>query len=189
MLTKLSGVIVVATLGLCPTFLRAGDATQPVDYTVRNEAFATGATVTPEKKDLPQADAIQDRRVDKTVVDKKPVAVGERRAPIAVQETSPKNIREKESSPPKKVDEPMHAFDHREAPITTTDTKKPPVVTKYQNSLSAASSTNMARFPAIGANTTAKINRFVFRKNSPDPTPVTGDAAVTPAAGGSPVQK
>ena len=35
----------------------------------------------------------------------------------------------------------------------------------------------------------SKINRFVFLKNSPEPTPVTSGAAVTPAGGSNPVQK
>ena len=52
-----------------------------------------------------------------------------------------------------------------------------------------ASATNMARFPALGSATGAKINRFVFRKNPEDAKAATDGATVTPAAGGSVLQK
>ncbi|MEY4088623.1 MAG: hypothetical protein RJB55_894, partial [Verrucomicrobiota bacterium] len=61
----------------------------------------------------------------------------------------------------------------------------PPTVSKYQDRLDAASASNMARFPALNGATTAKINRFVFRKNTAEPDRVLGDVSVTPAAGGS----
>jgi len=188
---KLPSLIVVASLSLAGWFpLRAADSTQPVDLTQRNDPFAPAATIAPEKKDLSRADAVQDKRVEKTTLDKKPAALGDRRAAISVEVARDKNIREKDSHRPETVEQPMNAFNHRDAAITTaSDTKKPPLVAKYQDSLAAASVTNMARFPALDRATTAKINRFVFRKNSPDPAPVTGDAVVTPAAGGSPVLK
>jgi hypothetical protein len=187
---KLSSVIVASVSAFLVSAACGADATTPVDYTQRNTPFAPAATVTPEKKELPRADAVQDKRVEKTTVDKKPAAVGDRRAPITVEETQEKNVREKNSSRPEKIEQPMSAFNHRDATITTAaDTKKPPTVAKYQDSLAAASASNMARFPALDRATTAKINRFVFLKNSPDPTPLTTDAAVTPAGGANPVRK
>jgi hypothetical protein len=169
---------------------RASDATQPVDYTQRNDAFAPAATVAPGTR-TPQLDsAVQDKRVETTTLDKKSAALGDRRAAIDVQETSKKAVREKESYRPEGQEQTMSAFNHREAPMATaTDTKKPPLVTKFQDSLTSASAVNMARFPAAGGATTAKINRFVFRKNAPDSAAALGGAVVTPAAGGSPVQK
>jgi hypothetical protein len=188
---KLSGLIAAASLsGFSFLPARASDATKPVDYTQRNDPFAPAATITPEKKELPRADAIQDKRVEKTTIDKQPAAIGDRRAAIDVQETREKKVREKNSLRPETVEQPMSAFNHREATITTAaDTKKPPTVAKYQDSLTAASASNMARFPALDRATTVKINRFVFKKNSSEAAPVTADAPVTPAAGGSPVQK
>jgi hypothetical protein len=169
---------------------RGADATTPVDYTQRNDTFAPAATVTPEKQGLKRADSVQEKRVEKNTIEKQPAAVGDRRAAINVEEAREKNVREKQSSRPATVEPPRSVFDHREAAITTAaDTRKPPVVAKYQDSLAAASASNMARFPALDRATAAKVNRFVFRKNAPEPSPVTGDASVTPAAGGSPVQK
>jgi hypothetical protein len=54
-------------------------------------------------------------------------------------------------------------------------------VAKYQDGLAAASAANLARFPADGAATTAKVNRFVFRKNGAEASPVTAGAPVTKA--------
>jgi hypothetical protein len=62
-------------------------------------------------------------------------------------------------------------------------------VAKYQDGLTSASATNMARFPAVDRATGAKINRFVFRKNPDEVSAVTGGAEVTPAAGGSVIRK
>lgn len=183
-----SSRFIAASLGLLGApAVRSADATAPVDYTQRNQPFAPAATVTPDKKELPRADAVQGKRVEKTTVDKQPAAVGDRRAPIAVEETRDKNVREKNSSRPETVAQPMNAFNHRDASITTAaDTKKPPLVAKYQDSLAAASVSNMARFPALDRATTAKINRFVFRKNAPDGAAITQDAPVTRAASGLP---
>jgi hypothetical protein len=187
---KLSRVIAASLSLLGASAVRSADATAPVDYTQRNQPFAPAATITPEKQDLPRADTVQDKRVEKATLDKKPAAVGDRRAPIAIEEARDKNLREKNSSRPETVEQPMNAFNHRDAAITTAaDTKKPPLVARYQDSLAAASVSNMARFPALDRATTAKINRFVFRKNAPDATAVTADAAVTPAAGPNPVRK
>ena len=170
--------------------LRSAEATKPVDYTQRNATFTPAAPVTPENQELPRDNAVQDKRVEKSTIVKPPAALGDRRAAIAVQEARDKSVREKASTQPAPVEEPKSAFDHREAAISTaTDIRKPPLVTKYQASLAAASASNMARFPALARTTTAKINRFVFLKNSPEPTPVTSGAAVTPAGGSNPVQK
>ena len=186
---KLPGLIFACLSFSGAAALRGADATAPIDYTQRNAPFAPAATVTPEKKDLPRAESVQDKRVEITTVEKKSAAIGERRAAITVEEAREKNVREKNSSRPEVVAQPMSAFNHRDSAFTTSDTKKPPTVAKYQDSLTAASASNMARFPAFDRATTAKINRFVFLKNSSEPTPVTADAAVTPAGGANPIRK
>lgn len=188
---KLPGLIVLSILTLNGAMTaRAADATTPVDYTQRNTPFAPAAGVVPDKK-TPETNAtVQEKRVDKTVLDKKPAAVGDRRAAIDVQETREKNIRDKDSRRPEKLDQPMSAYNHREASLSTaTGTTKPPTVTKYQDSLTSASATNMARFPALDHATGAKINRFVFRKNAPDTTVALEGTPITPAAGPSTVRK
>lgn len=176
---------------LCAITVRGADATAPVDYTQRNQPFAPAATVAPEKKDLSRADHVQEKRVETGTVEKKPASVGDRRAAITVEESREKTVREKQSTRPEAKEQPMSAFNHRDASITTgAEMKAPPKVAKYQDSLAAASVSNMARFPAMDGATTAKINRFVFRKNSADASPVTADAAVTPAGGANqPVRK
>ena len=186
---KLPSLIVTSLCLLGVSAARGADATAPVDYTQRNAPFAPAATVTPEKKELPRDGAVQDKRFEKTTIDKQNAAVGDRRAAITVGETRDKNIREKTSSRPETVEQSMNAFNHREASITTAgDTKKPPLVSKYQDKLVAASASNMARFPAFDGATTAKINRFVFRKNSEDASSITGAAPVVRAAGGLPAE-
>lgn len=188
---KLPALIVLASLTLSGALAaRAADATTPVDYTQRNAPYAPGAGVTPEKKAPEKNTTVQDKRVDKTVLDKKPSTVGDRRAAVDVQESREKNVREKDSRRPEKIEQPMSAFNHREGPVTTSG-ESPPIqmVAKYQDSLSAASATNMARFPAMDRATGAKINRFVFRKNAPDSPAALGGAAITPAAGGGAVLK
>jgi hypothetical protein len=177
---------------------RAADATTPVDYTQRNDQFAPGAAATTQKKDTPQTnDTVQNKRVEKTTVEKKNAPLADRRAPITLEEAREKSIREKDSRRPEKVEQPTSALNHKQAAISTgTDTTKPPMVAKYQESLAAATpwgpgaaTGNTARFSATDAATTAKINRFVFRKNPDEKSAATEAAKVTPAGGGGVLQK
>ena len=187
----LPGLIVFGGLTLAGAMIaRAADATSPVDYAQRNTPFAPAATVAPAKQ-LPETNAtVQEKRVDKTLVDKKPAAVGERRAAIELQEAREKTIRVKDSHRPEKLEQPMSALNHREASMSTAaDSNRPQLITTYQDGLTSASATNMARFPAMDRATGAKINRFVFRKNAPDSAVALDGAAITPAAGGAAVQK
>jgi len=188
---KLPRLIVLASVSIGGLVAgRAADATAPVDYTQRNTPFAPAATVSPDKKS-PQLDAaMQGKRVETTVLDRQSSALGDRRAAIDVQEIRDKVVLEKASRRPEASAPPMSAFNHREASFTTgADARKPELVSRYQDSLEAASASNLARFPALGRATTAKINRFVFRKNAPDSAVALGGAAITPAAGGPAVQK
>lgn len=178
------------TAGFCLPAARAADATTPVDYTQRNGQFAPAATITPEKKILQQDSAIQDKRVEKKLFDRASSPLGDKRAPLELKETREKQIQEKNSQRPAAVEQPFSSMNHREAVISTSaDTRKPPIVAKYQDSLTAASAANMARFPALDQATGARINRFVFRKNGADSAAITTGATVTPAAGGGSVQK
>lgn len=183
---KLPSLIGVAGLSvLCLSTARA-EPTARVDPAQRNGAFAPAASVHPGKSSPVLDEAIQNQRVEKPTIDKTLAAVGERRAAIDVQETRAKNVHETKSSRPEAVEPAVSTFNHRVAPFTTAhDLTTPRVVSKYQDGLKAASAANMARFPALDRATTAKFNRFVFRKNSPDPAPVTGAAPITPAGGES----
>ena len=169
---------------------RAADATSPVDYTQRNQAYAPGAGVSADKRTPEPNEAVQEKRFEKTVIERVPAPVGERRAGVEIKETREKKIREKDSKRPEKIDQPTSAYNHRPAAISTeADTRKPPTVARYQDSIAAASASNMARFPAIDGATSAKINRFVFRKNPTDTQALTQGAPVVPAAGGGTLAK
>lgn len=163
--------------------VRAADATSPVDAAQRNQAFAPQGSVTPSVQAPARAAGLQDKVIDKRELDKKTAdGVAGRRAPVEVGETREKKLVTPEVRPAQPEPRRMSPLDHRPANLSTGgDTVRPPAVAKYQDSLAAASTTNMARFPADGAATTGKINRFVFRKNGADGAPVTAGAAVTPA--------
>ncbi len=184
------GLIVLASLGLCVTATRAADATTPIDYTQRNSPYAPGGTVAAEKKTPAPNDAVQEKRVEKTIVEKQTAPLAGRRAPFELMEAKDKQVREKDSHRPEKIETPTSKFNHQQAAFSTgADTTKPPTVAKYQDGLTSASATNMARFPAVDRATGAKINRFVFRKYPDEVNAVTGGAEVTPAAGGSVIRK
>lgn len=171
---------------------RAADATRPVDPAQRNTSYAPAATVTPESQ-VPTANTnarVQERKFETSKVDLQTSPLAGQRAAVDVKEGREKNVREKESRPPERKEQPVSAYNHRESRISTgAGTTRPPTVAKYQDSLTAASASNMARFPALDGATNAKINRFVFRKNPTESQGVQVGAVVTPAAGGSPIQK
>lgn len=172
--------------------LRAADATSPVDPAQRNAPYSPAATVSADKQ-TPAANLdsrVQERRYDTTTVERKTSPLSGQRSAIDVQEARDKNVREKDSQRPTALEQPLSAYNHRLAGYSTgSDTTKPPTVTKYQDGLTAASASNMARFPAIDQATTAKINRFVFRKNAAEPHSLAEGAVVVPAGGGSGVGK
>ncbi|MBL9189389.1 MAG: hypothetical protein JNK23_18040 [Opitutaceae bacterium] len=188
---KPAGLAAILAACCCAASARAADATTPVDYTQRNTPFAPAGSVSPDKRNpADQNSSVQDKRVDKAVIDKKPAIVGERRAAIDVTESREKNVREKDSRRPEKSDQPVSAHNHKLSSISTaTDTSKPPTVAKYQDSLTAASASNMARFPALDQTATAKINRFVFRKNPVEPAATAAADRVVPAGGAAAVGK
>jgi hypothetical protein len=189
---RLPVYVVVAILLACARISRAADATTPVDPAQRNTPFApaTSSAVTPAKKKPDTNAAVQEKRVDKSVVDKKTAPLSERRAAIEMTEAREKQVREKESHRPEGVEKQRSAFDHRLSAVSTGEnTTKPPTVAKYQDSLTSATATNMARYPAMDRATAVKINRFVFRKNPAEAAAVTDGAKVTPAAGGPLVPK
>ncbi len=185
---KLPSLIGVASLSaLCLNPARA-NPTAPVDLAQRNAPFSPAATIAPDKQSPARDDAVQTKRVEKTIIEKTPAAVGDRRAAIDLQETRDKNIREKKSSRPEGREHSVSTFNHREATFATaTDTTKPPMVAKYQDGLTAATAVKPTQFSALDRATAAKLNRFVFRKNSAELAPVTGGAPVT-SAGGAPIR-
>ncbi len=181
-----------ASISVAALAAHAADATTTVDATQRNTPYAPAATVVPATQ-APTANTntrVQDRRFETTTVERQTSPLGEKRAAIDMSETRDKNIREKDSHRPERVEQPVSAFNHRPSAVSTsTATVKSPLVAKYQDGLTAASATNMARFPALDRATSAKINRFVFRKNPAETPGALEGASVTPAAGGSAVRK
>jgi hypothetical protein len=186
---NLTGRIFAASLTLCVAVVRGADPAA-VDYTQRNAPFAPGAGVKPEAASPAVNEAVQTRRVETDRVEKKPAAVGARRAPIEVREARDKSVHPKKSRRAEASPQPMSPLNQRTAPVSTSSAaKKPPLVSRYQDSLAAASAANMARFPAADAATTGRINRFVFKKNAPDPGGGPVGAPVTPAGGGSAIHE
>jgi len=183
-------VVVTVLVGGVASLSAADVSTSSVDYTDRNDKFAPGESRA-VKKDKPVIqETLQEKRVTPPKIDKQPAAVGERRAAIDVREKQTKKVREKEVLPSKMVEHQVSDLNHRSASISTVSgAQKPATVAKYQDHLTAASAANMARFPAMDRATSARINRFVFRKNAPEPEDVLAGAPVVPAAGGSAVRK
>ncbi|HVS53624.1 MAG TPA: hypothetical protein VHD62_14815 [Opitutaceae bacterium] len=167
----------------------AGDATGAIDPATRNASFAPAGAPAPVAATPTVDSAVQQKRVPTSVVEKQPAAVGDRRAPIAIEEARDKTVIEKDSRrpapSPATSTATASAFDHRVAAISVTnDRRQPPLVSKYQDGMVAASAANLARFPAASSATGATINRFVFRHNAPDAaaaplaaTPAGADAA------------
>jgi hypothetical protein len=188
---KTSGLAVALILVAGALNGRAADATSPIDYTQRNTTYAPDGSVTvPKQSPASNRAAQQDKRVEKRAVEKSLAPVGERRAGVDVTETREKPVREKDSRRPEVVERKASTYDHKTAPVSTgAHTTSPPMVAKYNDSMMAASAANMARFPAVDRSTTAKINRFVFRRNPAEPGAVTEGSRVVPAAGGSPLPK
>ncbi len=184
-----SGFAALAMASLGTGAIWAADATTPIDYSQRNAPYAVGnaTAVVPEKQTPATNSTLQEKRFDSTMVKKKTAPLAGRRAGVELKETREKQVQEKNSRRPEVREQPASGFNHRDAPFSTkNDTNKPPTVAKYQDSLTAASASNMARFPALDRATTAKINRFVFRKNPPDSAGATQGKPVTAAASGTP---
>jgi glucose/arabinose dehydrogenase len=176
---------VVASLGILVASAAAADATRPIDYTRRNASLAPGGEVTLQQQKPVANPTVQDNRVDKRMVEIPPSSLGTREAAVEVKESRPKRVREKDARRPEVVEQAASSFDDRLSRISTaTDAARPPLVARYQDSLAAASATNMARFPAAGRATSAKIKRFVFRRNPSEPASPVNGSRVVPAAGG-----
>ncbi len=157
----------------------------PIDVTQRNAKFAPIASIQPDKR-TPQIDRdLQDRRVGTAVLDL-PRAGALPRAAIDIAETRPKSLRETPRSLLAPIPPASSPANRRAATISTSaDAVRPPLVSRYQDGFTAAREANLARFPAFEGASTAKLSRFVFRKNAPDVAPVSAAAVAAPAGGGS----
>ena len=182
---------VIATVSICvvsPT--HAADATSPIDYKQRNAPFAPADNVAAEKQKPASNSRVQDKRVEKPAVERKVSPLLGQEAAVDVKETNPKHVREKDSHRPERIDQPTSIYNHRAADIATaSDATKPPMVAKYQDSLTAANAVKTVKSSALDRTTTAKINRFTFRKNPSESSAPINGSPVVPAAGGSVLQK
>ncbi len=180
-----SGSVVLASMCVIFSDSHAADSTRPIDYTDRNATYAPGATVKPAARPPVIADDIQRKRVNPPTVNKTTTPAGERRAPVEVVEAGEKRVQSKAKITPEKTVPNPSALGQKRAGINVANTVTPPLVAKYQDSLVAASAANSAHFAALDQRTTAKINRFIFRKNGADLSGSAIGAPVVPAAGGS----
>ena len=186
---KPSAIAVLATLGIGVMSAAAADATSPIDYTQRNKPYVPAESVVPEKQTPATNGRVQEKRVEKTMVEKQKSSLGEREAAVEVKESRPKQVRDKEPYSTQVIEHTTSDFNHQTSAFSTAaDTSKPPMVAKYQDSLTAANAIKVKTTSALSRATAATINRFVFRKNPPEPPALPG-GPVTPAAGGSVLQK
>jgi hypothetical protein len=184
---KPSTLALIAMLGTCVNGA-AADATSPVDYTQRNQPFAPTERTAPAKQKPAANPSLQEKRVETTTVEKQKSSLREREAAIDVKEARPKHVRKNESHRPEGIEHTTSNYNHRPAAISTaTDSSKPRMVSKYQDSMAAAPTWGGMR--AVDPAATAKINRFVFRKNPPEPAAAVKGGPVIPAAGGALPQK
>lgn len=184
-----SGSVVLASMCVIFSDGHAADATRPIDYTDRNATFAPDAAMKPATRSPVIADELQRKRVNPPTVDQTTTPAGERRTPLEVVEAGEKRVQPKAKITPEKTVPNPSALGQKRAGINVTNTVTPPLVAKYQDSLVAARAANTAYFAALDQQTTARINRFVFRKNGADPTGSAIGAPVVPAAGGSATRK
>lgn len=180
---KLPGALPLAALGLATSLaLHAADPAK-VDYTERNTPYAPAASVSPAKRAPELNNSLQDRRVTPPLIDRAVAAVGSRQAPIDLTEKTAKTLVTPDSRRPEARTMELNAFDHRESrfqPDAAHD--GPKLATRYQTALSSARATSENSAPAMGAGTTARVNRFVFHRNTATPL---GTANAATAAGGS----
>lgn len=182
---KLPGALLLAALGLASSSsVHAADPAK-VDYSERNTPYAPAASVSPAKRAPELNDSLQNRRVAPAVLAQPTAAIGSRQAPIDLAETNVKTLLTPASRRPETRPLELNAFDHRESrfqPDTAHADAK--LATRYQNALTSARATNLTGSPAAGAGTTARVNRFVFRRNTATPL---GTTSAGSAAGGTSV--
>ena len=181
---KLPGALIFSVLGLTlPSALPAADAAK-VDYTERSTRFAPVAGINPDKRVPETNSALQDRRLAPAVTAPQTAAIGSRRAAIDLTEARDKTVLTPDSRRPEAEAPELSRFDHRESRFQPDPAHAgPKMVERYQSALTTANATNQARSPALGAGTTARVNRFVFRRNAAAPTGPAVD--VVSAAGGA----
>ncbi|MBC7366384.1 MAG: hypothetical protein H7343_06150 [Undibacterium sp.] len=179
---KLPGALLLAALGLASSSsVHAADPAK-VDYSERNTPYAPVPSVSPDKRAPELNTTLQNRRIAPAVLDRPIAAVGSRQAAIDITETKAKNLVTPDARRPEARTLEMNAFDHRESrfqPDAAHD--GPKLAARYQSALTSARSTNVTSAPAVGAGTTARVNRFVFHRNTA--TPLGTTSAVTPAGG------
>lgn len=187
--------LILAVCALLPPGLRAEDPAR-LEPAERNTSLAP----TPESADTRLSpgresnqriffrnEVVQDQRfAAPDNIERKPAAVGDKRAAIDVTETREKTIIDRKDFPTPGVrDRRMSTRDGQKSfiqpegdQIRTYDK-----VSKYQNGMAAAQDGAFQRKPSLEKRTTFdKLNRFVFQRNGPGTEG--GAAMVTPAAGG-----
>lgn len=174
--------VVLAAL-VAVSSVRADDPSK-VDATKRSESFAPPATaVEPEKREMPRAEVLEERRAPTAEkVEKDTAAVAERRAAVDVTESREKTIIEKKARPkPEAPPRDVNRWSGEKARIQPSDTKtKPELVERYQGRMKDATAAASQQKPQLEKRATfSSLNRFIFRRNQSE-----GDTAVP--AGGAP---
>jgi len=160
-------VLVFSVLG--SVFLTTGRAADPakVDYGQRHDAFAPAVGIAPEKRRPEANSTVQDRRVIPSVSTPAPGVTDLRRAPINMEEAREKRLVAPASNRPEATaPRVLSPQNHREYQVRPgAALREPQMVARYQEALTSANATQQTRSAALDAGTTARVNRFVFRRN------------------------
>lgn len=179
---KLPGALVLAALGIASSSpSRAADPAK-VEYSERNTPFAPASTVAPAKQAPELNRSVQDSRVRPAVTAPDSAPAADRRASTPVAEARTKTLVTPDSHRPETVPVERNAYDQRRSRFqTATDTKQPQLVERYRTNIAAETMSHQGRLSAGDVGTTARVNRFVFRRNqSASPQ---GTSAAVPAGG------
>ncbi len=180
---NLRGVFIFAVGGFVATAPLAAADSSKVDYTQRNEPFAPAAGVRPEKRTPEHNRPVQERRVSPSVTNPAGSVPGERLSSIDLAEAREKRVLAPETQKPAVRATELSPFDHRESRFKTTGSaEKPKLVSRYQDAMTSANATTQKRSPALGSETTARVNRFVFRRSGAASTDGAVPVGSTPAA-------
>jgi hypothetical protein len=191
-----NGWIFLATVCvLAPYGLHATDPAQ-IDAAKQNPNLSPNSETTDsrfspaneaQQRAIQRNDTLQDQRFQTpAMIERKEAIVGEKRAPIDMQETRAKTIIERKDAPKPEIktwDKNRHDGEKSAIQPSGDQIKKYELVDKYQSRLNDAKEAAASRQPLVQKTTTfEKINRFVFQRNGPGSDG--GKAMVTTAGGG-----
>lgn len=165
---KLAVGLTLAALAILPALSAAPGRADP---SKRANRFSTEKKADlPELQPIERNEVLMESRFDAGVpVEREQAAVGDRRAPIDVEETREKTrFTAPERPAPEVIERKESPWAGKQSRFSTSeDAYRSKVATRFQDKIGAASPINENVRPVISQETTfSKINRFAFRKNA-----------------------